>query len=109
MKEIDIINSIIFYGFAGLIMLFTLLSIFANRILYSLLFAVIAFFCTAGIFFSLGADYNAVVQIALYGIAVPVLFLFAVMFTSRKEDRTVHFSFSPKFPFSFFFGVIVLK
>ena len=43
MNETQIIESIIFFGFAGLTLLFALLSIAAKNILYSLLFAVIAF------------------------------------------------------------------
>ena len=102
MNQLEIINSITFYGFAISILLFALLSIISNRILYSLLFAVIVFFCTGGIFFSLGADYNAVVQIAIYGVAIPVLFLFAIMFTSHTENKSIHLSFSPKFFIAFF-------
>lgn len=97
MNELEIIKSITFYGFALAIVVFALLTLFARRILYSLLFAVILFFCTGGIFFSLGADYNAVVQIIIYGVAIPVLLLFAIMFTSAYENRKVNLSYSPRF------------
>lgn len=97
MNEAEILKSITFFGFFILIILFSILSVFASRILYSLLFAVISFFSAGGIFFSLGADYNAVVQIAIYGVAVPVIFLFAIMFTSNKENRFVNISFAPRF------------
>ena len=96
MSESEIIKSITFYGFALLILFFSIMSVFANRILYTLLYSVIAFFCLGGIFFSLGADYNAVVQIAVYGVAVPVIFLFAIMFTSRKENKTVYLSYATR-------------
>ncbi len=101
MNELEIINSITFYGFAFLILLFALLSLVANRIVYTLLFAVIAFFCAGGIFFSLGADYNAVVQILIYGVAVPIIFLFAIMFTSNREDKKTYLSFAPRFFIAF--------
>ena len=97
MNELEIIKSISFYGFALAIVVFALLTLFARRILYSLLFAVILFFCTGGIFFSLGADYNAVVQIIIYGVAIPVLLLFEIMFTSAYESRKVNLSYSPRF------------
>lgn len=97
MNEIEIINSITFYGFAFLILIFAILSLVANRIVYTLLFAVISFFCAGGIFFSLGADYNAVVQILIYGVAVPIIFLFAIMFTSNREDKRTYLSFAPRF------------
>ena len=102
MNETQIIESIIFFGFAGLTLLFALLSIAAKNILYSLLFAVIAFFFAGGVFFSLNADYNAVAQISIYGVAIPVLFLFAIMFTSENEKKEINLSFSPRF----FIGII---
>lgn len=99
--EIDILKALIFYGFAGIIILFAVLSIFSLRILYSLLAAVCVFFATAGIYFILGADYNAVVQIAIYGVAIPILFALAIMFTSDKLDKKTYITFKPRFFFSF--------
>ncbi len=99
--EIDILKSLIFYGFAGVILLFAFLSIFSFRILYSLICAVCVFFATAGLFFLLGADYNAVIQIAIYGIAIPILFIFAIMFTSDKLDKSTYLTFKPRFYFTF--------
>lgn len=110
MVEIDILKSLIFYGFAGVIILFALLSIFSFRILYSLLCAVCVFFATAGVYFLLGADYNAVIQIAIYGIAIPILFVLAIMFTSDKLDRSIYISIKPRFFFSFLgMGVLFLS
>lgn len=101
MAEIDILKSLIFYGFAGAIIFFALYSIFAFRILYSLLSAVLVFFVTAGIYFLLGADYNAVVQIAIYGIAIPILFALAIMFTSERADKKTYLTLQPRFFFGF--------
>lgn len=97
MNELEIIKSITFYGFSVAILVFALLTLFARRILYSLLYAVIVFFCVGGIFFSLGADYNAVVQIIIYCVAIPVLLLFAIMFTSVYEARKVNLAYTPRF------------
>ncbi|MDD3435662.1 MAG: NADH-quinone oxidoreductase subunit J [Candidatus Gastranaerophilales bacterium] len=108
--EIDILKTLIFYGFAGATLFFALLSIFSFRILYSLLSAVCVFFAVAGIYFTLGADYNAVIQIAIYGIAVPILFVLAIMFTSDKLDKKTYITVQPRFFFSFFgLGVLFLS
>lgn len=108
--EIDILKSLLFYGFAGAMLLFALLSVFAMRILYSLLAAVCVFFAASGIYFLLGADYNAVVQIAIYGIAIPILFVLAIMFTSDKLDKKTYITFKPRFFFSFLgMGVLFLS
>ncbi|MBQ3310846.1 NADH-quinone oxidoreductase subunit J [bacterium] len=102
MTETEIIKSITFYGFAIFSLLFAILSIISNNVVYSLLYALIVFFSAGGIFFSVGADYNAVVQIAIYGTAIPILFLFAIMFTSFKENKTVNLALSPRFFIAFF-------
>lgn len=108
--EIDILKSLIFYGFAGAMILFALLSIFSLRILYSLLAAVCVFFTSAGIYFLLGADYNAVIQIAIYGVAIPILFVLAIMFTSDKLDKKTYITFKPRFFFSFLgLGILFLS
>lgn len=99
--EIDILKTLIFYGFAGAIVAFALLSVFSLRILYALLSAICVFFATAGIYFLLGADYNAVVQIAIYGIAIPILFVLAIMFTADKLDKKTYITIKPRFFFSF--------
>lgn len=107
--EIDILKALLFYGFGGVVLLFALLSIFSIRILYSLISAVCVFFATAGLFFLLGAEYNAVVQIAIYGIAVPIMFVLAIMFTSEKLDKKTYITIQPRFFFSFFgLGVLFL-
>lgn len=107
--EIDILKALLFYGFGGVVLLFAMLSIFSLRILYSLLSAVCVFFATAGLYFLLGAEYNAVVQIAIYGIAVPIMFVLAIMFTSEKLDKKTYITLQPRFFFSFFgLGVLFL-
>lgn len=108
--EIDILKTLTFYGFAGAMILFALLSIFSFRILYALLSAICVFFATAGIYFILGADYNAVIQIAIYGIAIPILFVLAIMFTSDKLDKKTYLTIKPRFFFSFLaLGVLFLS
>lgn len=102
MTELEILKSVIFYGFAAVLILFAVLSIFSYRIIWSLLFAVGVFFSTSGIFFILGAEYNAVVQIAIYGIAIPILFVFGIMFTADKMDKSTYLTVKPRLLFSFF-------
>lgn len=110
MQEIDILKTLIFYGFGGAIILFALLSLFSFRILYALLCAVCVFFATAGIYFLLGADYNAVIQIAIYGITIPILFILAIMFTAEKLDKKTYITLQPRFFFSFLgIGVLFLS
>ena len=100
MNSAEILNSVIFYLCAFLIVTGACFTVLANRIIYSLFFAVIVFFTTGIVFFMLNAEYNAVVQIAVYGVAVPVLFAMAIMFTNYKFDKDIYLAFSPRFIFA---------
>lgn len=101
MPQIDVLKSLIFYGFAFLILGFAFISIFSMRIIYSLIASVIVFFASAGIYFLLGADYNAAIQILIYGIAIPIVFALAIMFTADKLDKKTFLTLSPRLYLSF--------
>ena len=68
-------NPVIFYSASVLITIFALLALFARNVVYSLLAAVVVFFFGALFFYLLGSEYNAIIQAAIYGLAVPVLSL----------------------------------
>lgn len=81
-------NAIIFYISSFLIISFALVSLFAKNIIYSLLSAIIVFFSASIIFYILGSEYNAIIQAAVYGLAVPIIIGVSIMFTTEKfEDR----------------------
>lgn len=82
-------NPIVFYPSAIFMILFAILAIKFKNIFYSLLSAILVFFFAGFFFYVLGSEYNAVIQIAIYGVAVPVVLGLAVMFTNlKKEDKT---------------------
>ena len=84
-----IFNPIIFYPAAIIMFVFALLAIKLRNIFYSLLCAIVVFFFAGFFFYVLGSEYNAVIQIAIYGMAIPVILGLAVMFTDlKKEDKT---------------------
>lgn len=80
-------NPIIFYIASFLIISFALLSMFLRNIIYSLLCAVMVFFSASIFFYILGSEYNAIIQAAIYGLAVPVIIGVSVMFTSGKGKK----------------------
>lgn len=88
MNGID--NPIVFYPSAILIIIFSLLAIKCKNIFYSLLSAIVVFFLAGLFFYVLGSEYNAVIQIAVYGFAVPVILGVAIMFTNLKVDVGVN-------------------
>ena len=79
-------NPIVFYLASFFIIVFALLTLFAKNVIYSLLSAVMVFFFGALFFYMLGSEYNAIIQAAIYGLAVPIIIGVSIMFapTSGK-------------------------
>ena len=79
-----ILNPVVFYPAAILMIVFVFLSICFKNIFYSLISAILVFFIAGYFFYILGSEYNAVIQIAIYGISVPIVLGLAIMFTDSK-------------------------
>lgn len=73
------ITSLAFYLFATITVLSALMVITAKNPVHSVLFLILAFFNSAGLFVLLGAEFIAMILVIVYVGAVAVLFLFVVM------------------------------
>ncbi len=73
------IESLFFYVFAGVTCLAGLMVISSRNPVHSVLFLILAFFNSAGLFVLLGAEFLAMLLVVVYVGAVAVLFLFVVM------------------------------
>ena len=73
------IESLFFYIFAGITCLAGLMVISSRNPVHSVLFLILAFFNSAGLFVLLGAEFLAMLLVVVYVGAVAVLFLFVVM------------------------------
>lgn len=71
--------AIAFYVFAGIAIAGGLMVISARNPVHSVLFLILTFFSTAGLFVLLGAEFLAMLLVVVYVGAVAVLFLFVVM------------------------------
>ena len=80
-------NPIIFYTASTLIIVFTLTALINKNVIYSLLASIIVFFTGAIYFYVLGSEYNAIIQAAIYGLAVPILIGLSIMFTPHKSEN----------------------
>ena len=105
-----IYNPIVFYPSAVLMLIFVFLAIKFKNIFYSLLSAIVVFFFAGFFFYVLGSEYNAVIQIAIYGVAVPVILGLAIMFTnlSKREKMADAKSSDLKYVLFVTGGVFVL-
>jgi len=73
------LNAFFFYLFAGVTVASAFMVIAARNPVHSVLFLILAFVNSAGLFVLLGAEYLAMLLIVVYVGAVAVLFLFVVM------------------------------
>ena len=74
-----IVQGLVFYLFAGLVLASGILVISSKNPVHSVLFLILAFFNAAGLFVLLGAEFLAMLLVVVYVGAVAVLFLFVVM------------------------------
>lgn len=85
----------ILLGFAltsGLTVGAALLVLFSRNLLHAVIFLVLSFLGMAGLFLTLSADFIAMAQVLIYGGAIPVLLVFAVMltpFASRDNGNSM--------------------
>src|SRR5277367_6047701 len=73
------IQTILFYLFAGVLTTSALMVVGARNPVHAVLFLVLCFFNAAGLFLLLGAEFLAFILMIVYVGAVAVLFLFVVM------------------------------
>ncbi len=75
----SIIEALAFYVFAVVLVVAAIGVITARNQVYSVLFLILAFFNSSGLFILLGAEFVAMIMVIVYVGAVAVLFLFVVM------------------------------
>lgn len=75
----SMIESIVFYFFAFILIFSGIAVISMRNPVHSVLFLILAFFTTAGLFVMLGAEFIGLILAIVYVGAVAVLFLFVVM------------------------------
>jgi NADH-quinone oxidoreductase subunit J len=82
-----ILQAILFYAFAALTVGSGVMVVSARNPIHSVLFLILAFFNTAGLFLLIGAEFLAMILVIVYVGAVAVLFLFVVMMLDIDFDQ----------------------
>ena len=77
--------------------------VFSRSVVHAALFLMLALFAVAGIFVLLAAEFLAIVQVLIYGGAVTILVLFAMMLTRVRDLPTA--MDGPQKPFAFLAAV----
>lgn len=76
-----------FYFLAAVILVSAVLTVTLKNIFHCALFLAAALLALAGIYFQLGAPFVGVMQLIIYVGAIMILILFAIMLTTRVNDR----------------------
>jgi NADH-quinone oxidoreductase subunit J len=82
-------NLILFYAFAAVAVVSTLMVIAQSNPIYSVLLLIASFMALAGLYVLLDAPFVAVTQIIVYAGAIMVLFLFVVMLLNVPREEAL--------------------
>ena len=107
----SIIEALAFYVFAVVLVVAAIGVITARNQVYSVLFLILAFFNSSGLFILLGAEFVAMIMVIVYVGAVAVLFLFIVMLMNVTEQKLSWFRGSKKtshIPTGLIVGLVIL-
>jgi len=80
-------TSLIFYTISFFILAFLVIFIIVKKVFHSLIASIFVFVSAGFIFFLLGTEYNAIIQIAIYGVAVPIILGLSIMFNQESKDK----------------------
>jgi NADH-quinone oxidoreductase subunit J len=80
----------VFYFLSFVAVLSALLVVFSKNPVYSVLYLIITFFCIAGHYVLLNAQFLAVVHFIVYAGAIMVLFLYVIMLLNLNEEAEPH-------------------
>lgn len=81
-------NKLIFFYFAMVILASAILTITRRNPVHSILFMLLLFFHIAGVFVLLNAEFLAAVQIIVYAGAILILYLFVVMLLNVDRESS---------------------
>ena len=102
-----IIYSITFYFFSFIVILSAIMVISSKNPVHSVLFLILSFVNTSGLFILLGAEFLAMILIVVYVGAVAVLFLFVVMMLDINFIKFRE-GFLQYLPFGLLLGFVLL-
>lgn len=80
----------LFYFLSFVAVLSALMVVFSKNPVYSVLYLIITFFCIAGHYILLNAQFLAVVHVIVYAGAIMVLFLYVIMLLNLNQESEPH-------------------
>jgi NADH-quinone oxidoreductase subunit J len=98
----------LFYFLAFLAVFTALMVVFSKNPVYSVLCLIITFFCIAGHYVLLNAQFLAAVHVIVYAGAIMVLFLYVIMLLNLNKDTEPHKSNLLKFAAAICAGLLLV-
>ncbi len=86
-------NFVLFWLFGILTVVFAALSIFSKNVVRGGIALLISFIALAGVYFVLKAEFVAIIQVIVYGGAILVLYLFAILMLDLSDMEKEKFKF----------------
>lgn len=80
----------VFYFLSFVAILSALMVVFSRNPVHSVLYLIITFFCIAGHYVLLNAEFLAVVHVIVYAGAIMVLFLYVIMMLNLNQESEPH-------------------
>jgi NADH-quinone oxidoreductase subunit J len=94
-------QQIIFYVLAIVIVVFSIFSVVSGRILRAATYLLFVLLATAGLYFLMGYQFLAGVQISVYAGGIMVLYIFSILLTSHAGDKAKKVSWKRLLPAGF--------
>jgi NADH-quinone oxidoreductase subunit J len=82
-------SEIMFYILAGMILIFSVMTVTSRRILRAAVYLLFVLISTAGLYFMLNYNFLAAVQLTVYAGGIVVLIIFSILLTSHISERAV--------------------
>ena len=83
-------NQFMFYLFAAMIVIFSILTVTSRKILRAATFLLFVLIATSGLYFMLNYQFLAAVQLTLYAGGIVVLIIFSILLTSHISEKFEH-------------------
>ena len=80
-------NQFMFFLFAAIIIVFSILTVTSRRILRAATFLLFVLVSTAGLYFLLRYNFLAAIQLTLYAGGIVVLIIFSILLTSHISEK----------------------
>lgn len=83
------INEVMFFLIASMILVFSVLTVTSRRILRAAVYLLFVLISTAGLYFMMSYNFLAAVQLTVYAGGIVVLIIFSILLTSHLSERAV--------------------